>query len=166
MRSDYCCIAGLNDQCVAVRTFPQFFATMCRGINPTIPSDDFNSTVLIRFNEPINMSDDNFKAKEITRKPPAPPDPNQKFWDIADSFIQLANENCKGATLGQVCAAMMYATARFNAFTASNDAPSGEAFRKDANNAVAYFGAEFDKMLKENFHDYAENFERYHPEKS
>lgn len=112
------------------------------------------------------MSDDNFKSTEITRKPPAPPDPNQKFWDLADSFIQLANENCKDATLGQVCASMMYATARFNAFTASNDASSDVDFHKDLDNAVTYFSTEFDKMLKENFSDYAENFKNYHPEKS
>jgi hypothetical protein len=112
------------------------------------------------------MSEENFNATEISRKSPAAPDPNQKFWDLADSFIQLANENCKDATLGQVCASMMYATARFNAFTASNDAPTDAAFRQDLDNAVTYFRTEFDKMLKENFRDYAENFKSYHPEKS
>lgn len=112
------------------------------------------------------MSDDNFKATDISRKPPAAPDPNQKFWDLADTFIQLANGNCKGATLGQVCASMMYATARFNAFTASTDAPSDTVFKQDLESAITYFRTEFEKMLRENFRDYSENFQSYHPEKS
>lgn len=111
------------------------------------------------------MSDDNFKPTEVTRKPPAPPDPNQKFWDLADTFIQLANENCKGATLGQVCASMMYASARFGAFTASNDAPTEAKFKEQLDGAVTYFRTEYEKMLRENFRDYAENFKSYNPEK-
>lgn len=111
------------------------------------------------------MSDDDFKATDISRKPPAPPDPNQKFWDLADTFIQLANENCKGATLGQVCASMMYASARFGAFTASTDAPSEEAFKEQLEGAVIYFRDEYEKMLRENFRDYVESFKSYHPEK-
>jgi hypothetical protein len=111
------------------------------------------------------MSDDNFKAKDISRKPPAPPDPNQKFWDLADTFVQLANENSKGATAGQVCAAMMYASARFGAFVASADAPSEAAFKEQLDGAITYFRQEYEKMLRENFRDYAENFKSYHPEK-
>ncbi|MBF8178137.1 MAG: DUF3144 domain-containing protein [Burkholderiaceae bacterium] len=112
------------------------------------------------------MSDDNFNARDVTRPSTKAPDPNAKFWDIADTFIHLANENCKGAERGQVCAAMMYAAARFNAFTASVDAPSGAVFKSEADPAVAYFRTEFEKMLRENFRDYAENFKSYHPEKS
>jgi hypothetical protein len=112
------------------------------------------------------MSDDNFKATDLSRKQPAAPDPNQKFWDLADTFIQLANENCKGATLGQVCASMMYASARFGAFTASTDAPSEADFKRELDNAVLYFGTEYEKMLRENFRDYVENFKSYHPKKS
>lgn len=111
------------------------------------------------------MSDDNFTAKDISRKPPAPPDPNQKFWDMADTFIQLANENSKGAAAGQVCASMMFASARFGAFVASGDAPSEATFKDQIEGAVTYFRTEYEKMLRENFRDYAENFKGYHPEK-
>lgn len=110
------------------------------------------------------MSDD-FKAKDISRKPPAPPDPNQKFWDMADDFVQLANENVKGSAAGQVCAAMMFASARFGAFVASSDAPSETVFKQQVDGAVAYFRTEYEKMLRENFRDYSENFQNYHPEK-
>jgi hypothetical protein len=111
------------------------------------------------------MSDDNFKTTEVTRKPPKEPDENDKFWDLADTFIQLANENCKGATLGQVCASMMYASARFGAFTASVDAPTEAEFKKELDGAVTYFRTEYEKMLRDNFRDYAESFKSYHPEK-
>jgi hypothetical protein len=112
------------------------------------------------------MSDDTFNATAITRASGKAPDPNAKFWDIADSFIHLANENCKGADRGQVCAAMMYAAARFNAFTASVDAPDDATFKTELDPAITYFRSEFEKMLRENFRDYSENFKSYHPEKS
>ncbi|HWV62032.1 MAG TPA: DUF3144 domain-containing protein, partial [Oxalicibacterium sp.] len=92
------------------------------------------------------MSDEDFKATEVTRKPPKEPDENDKCWDMADSFIQVANENCKNATLGQVCASMMYASARFGAFTASVDAPTEETFKKQLDGAVQYFRTEYEKM--------------------
>jgi len=59
----------------------------------------------------------------------------------------------------------MYAAARFNAFTASVDAPNAAAFKSELEPAIAYFRNEFEKMLRENFRDYAENFKSYHPEK-
>lgn len=112
------------------------------------------------------MSDDDFKSTEVSRpRPPKAPDPNEKFWDLADSFIQVANENCKGATLGQVCASMMYASARFSAFTASVDAPTEAAFKEQLEGAMKYFVTEYQKMLRVNFTEYADNFKSYHPEK-
>jgi hypothetical protein len=112
------------------------------------------------------MSDDDFKSSEISRpRAPKAPDPNEKFWDLADTFIQVANENCKGATLGQVCASMMYASARFSAFTASVDAPNEAAFKEQLEGAMKYFVTEYQKMLRVNFTEYADNFKSYHPEK-
>lgn len=84
---------------------------------------------------------------------------------MADTFIQLANENSKRAAAGQVCASMMYASARFGAFVASGDAPSEATFKDQLEGAVTYFRTEYEKMLRENFRDYAENFQSYHPEK-
>lgn len=111
------------------------------------------------------MSDDNFNAKEVSRQTSKAPNPQEKFWDVADSFVHLANENCKQVERGQVCAAMMFSAARFNAFTTSVDAPDAEVFAKEVEPAIAYFRDEFEKMLRENFRDYAKNFNSYHPEK-
>ncbi|WP_293776707.1 DUF3144 domain-containing protein [uncultured Oxalicibacterium sp.] len=111
------------------------------------------------------MSDD-FKPKSISRQTSKEPDPNQKFWDAADDFIRLANEACKTADRGQVCAAIMYAAARFNAFAASVDAPNLDVFKKETDPAIKYFRGEFEKMLRENLRDYTENFHKYHPEKN
>jgi len=109
------------------------------------------------------MSDDTFNAKSVSR--PRPADPHQKFWDAADHFIQLANEESKTADRGQVCAAIMYAAARYNAFAASADAPDVNTFKKEIEPAIQYFRTEFEKMLRENLRDYSENFQSYHPEK-
>jgi len=112
------------------------------------------------------MSDDDFKPKSISRQTSKEPDPNQKFWDAADDFIRLANEACKTTERGQVCAAIMYAAARFNAFAASVDAPNVEVFNKEIDPAIKYFRGEFEKMMRENLRDYSDNFKNYHPEKS
>ncbi|MGF1554173.1 MAG: DUF3144 domain-containing protein [Paracoccaceae bacterium] len=69
------------------------------------------------------------------------------FFALADRFLAVANEAAVELGPGRVSAAMMFATTRFNAFTAQTQGmPPGEADE----DAVRYFRDEYVKMLREN----------------
>ena len=73
--------------------------------------------------------------------------PDRAFFDRADQFLGIANGQLGQTPPGQVSAAMMYATARFNAFVAqAQGLPPGEVDEE----TVAYFRDEYEKMLREN----------------
>lgn len=72
---------------------------------------------------------------------------NRALMDRADRFLAVANGMAGEVPLGQISAAMMFATARFNAFFAQAEGlEPGDADEE----AVAYFRAEYEKMLREN----------------
>ena len=87
--------------------------------------------------------------------------PDQKFWDIADSFIGLANKHCADIDRGKVGAALLFAAARFNTFVTAVASTGATAFRQDREKAIEYFTAEFEKMLRANLDDWAEHFEKH-----
>lgn len=87
--------------------------------------------------------------------------PDQKFWDVADSFIALANKHCADTERGKVGAAVLFAAARFNAFVTAAGAADATAFREGREKAIEYFAAEFTKMLGANLDDWAKHFEKY-----
>ncbi len=55
------------------------------------------------------MSDNSGTTEEMDES-------SEAFWEIIDSFIDLANEHVKAGKGDSVSAAMSYAAARFNAF--------------------------------------------------
>lgn len=70
-----------------------------------------------------------------------------EFLDAADEFVQLANRMTDNYGRDWVAAAMMYATARFNAFVwLTREGRPDQSL--DA--AAAYYTAEYDKMLRDN----------------
>ncbi len=69
------------------------------------------------------------------------------FFDMADRFLAVANALTEDAPVSRISAAMMYATARFNAFLAQTQGlPPGEVDEDTAR----YFRDEYEKMLREN----------------
>ena len=82
--------------------------------------------------------------------PPAPamtPEEQKAFFTIADVFVNAANELAAEHPPARVSAAMMFATARWNAFVAqAQGLPPGEVDEA----AVAYFRGEYESMLREN----------------
>lgn len=69
------------------------------------------------------------------------------FFDVADQFIAVANRLADEVPASRISAAMMYATARFNAFLAQTQGVEAG----DVDEAtVAYFREEYERMLREN----------------
>jgi hypothetical protein len=70
-----------------------------------------------------------------------------EFLDAADRFVSLANELGENVSRDWVRAVMMYATARYNAFTwITRDDDSGQT----VDQAAAYFRNEYETMFREN----------------
>lgn len=80
---------------------------------------------------------------------------DNEFWDIADSFIQLANEQMEQHPEGTVSSAMLYAAARFNAFIVAASAEGD--IEEEKEGAIKTFSDEYKKMLTENIEDYEKN---------
>lgn len=75
------------------------------------------------------------------------PEETKAFFARADEFLAVANRLVADTPPGQVSAAMMYATARFNAFFAqAQGLEPGDVDEE----TVAYFRGEYEKMLREN----------------
>ncbi len=95
---------------------------------------------------------------------------NALFFERADEFIKLANEFCRpkkgekpdpAELRGQVSAAMLFATARFNTWVAANNFKDGEEMRQAKEQIMTYLMQQFQMMLEDNFDEYCEQFENY-----
>jgi hypothetical protein len=75
-----------------------------------------------------------------------------EFLDAADEFVQLANRFNEKYPRDWVCAAMMYAAARYNAFVWVTRENNPE---QPMDAAVAYYASEYDKMLRDNIDEIA-----------
>ena len=70
-----------------------------------------------------------------------------EFLEAADKFVALANELGENVSRDWVRAVMMYATARYTAFTwITGDEPPGQT----VDQAAAYFRSEYETMFREN----------------
>ena len=70
-----------------------------------------------------------------------------EFLEAADKFVSLANELGEDVSRDWVRAVMMYATARYNAFTwVTGDEHPGQT----VDQAAAYFRNEYETMFREN----------------
>lgn len=86
-------------------------------------------------------------------------DDNQQkaFFDLADQFINLANELAKSEGSADVGTALRYATARYNTFEASlgtNDLAA------DENKMTDMLCDDFREMLKVHMQDYIQRIAR------
>lgn len=91
---------------------------------------------------------------------------DQKFWQIIDTFINVANEQ-EASSPGSyqlVGASLMFAAARYNTYLVARANGNKENFAAKKEEAVAYFKEQFSKMLDDNVGDYTENFDKYRGE--
>ncbi len=88
-------------------------------------------------------------------------DKDDEFYEMADSYIALANKQGKDIIQGKVSATFLYAAARFNTFLVASNASSKKQFESDKENSIEYFMTEYKKMLEEHFSDYVANYDSY-----
>ena len=85
---------------------------------------------------------------------------DKQFWDMADSFIQLANTHLDEVKPSRVSASALFATARFNAFVISAATESKEQLIAEKEAAVAYFLGQYETMLRENLDEHLARYDR------
>ncbi|MFW2176471.1 MULTISPECIES: DUF3144 domain-containing protein [unclassified Moraxella] len=84
------------------------------------------------------------------------------FYERADEFIKLANElRTDEVHAGKINASMLYAVARFSAWTAATGFVKGSDYAKEKADIIEHFTKNFERMLSDNIDDYAENFQKY-----
>jgi hypothetical protein len=81
---------------------------------------------------------------------------NKAFFDLADQFINLANELARNTGTTEVGTAMRYAAARYNTFEASL---ANYDLRQDKDKLATLFADDFRNMLLANIDDYARRLE-------
>lgn len=85
---------------------------------------------------------------------------DKQFWDLADSFIQLANTKLDEAKPSKVSASALFAAARFNAFVITAASPDKAQFIAEKEAAIAYFLGEYEKMLRDNLDEHLARFDQ------
>jgi len=88
---------------------------------------------------------------------------DEAFYKRADAHINLANEHINTQQTKPVDAndALLYASARFNAWIVAASFPNAEEMKADKANAIEYFTNAYKSMLEEHFDNYAENYGVY-----
>ena len=83
------------------------------------------------------------------------------FWQRADQFINLANEQSQEASSGEVSSSFLYAAARYNAFIAAATARNIDELKKNKDEAVRYFSNQYQEAFIENIEIWIENYEKH-----
>jgi len=88
-------------------------------------------------------------------------DVDKEFFERADAYITVANEQAQTVNRGKVSASMMFATARFNAWVSASGVETSDELASVKAEALEYFVSEYRKMLEENLDEYVEHFDKY-----
>jgi len=86
---------------------------------------------------------------------------DKQFWDITDSFIQLANTHLNEVKPSRVSACALFAAARFNAFVITAASASKEQFIAEKETAIAYFLEQYENMLRENLDEHLARYDEH-----
>lgn len=70
---------------------------------------------------------------------------DKQFWDMTDSFIQLANTHLNEVKPSRVSACALFAASRFNAFVITAASESKEQLIAEKEAAIAYFLDQYEK---------------------
>jgi len=78
---------------------------------------------------------------------------------LADSFINIANEQAETQDKNIVNTSFMYAASRFCAYVAASSARNLEDFQGKQKQGIEFFSGEFQRMLESNMHNYEKVFQ-------
>jgi hypothetical protein len=84
-----------------------------------------------------------------------------QFWDLVDQFIQQANDACEQLDPGLVSAALLNASARFNAFVVASSSVDRAEFIEEIEPAQRHLTDHYRSLLRDNLDDYRENYKNY-----
>jgi hypothetical protein len=85
---------------------------------------------------------------------------DKQFWDMADSFIQLANTHLNTEKPSRVSASALFAASRFNAFVIMAATESKAQLIAEKEAAIAYFLDQYEKMLRENLDEHLARYDQ------
>lgn len=86
---------------------------------------------------------------------------DKAFWDMADTFIQLANTHLDKDKPSRVSAAALFAAARFNAFVIAAASESKAQLLAEKDAAVDYFLKQYEAMLRENLDEHMKRYDEH-----
>ena len=86
-------------------------------------------------------------------------DQDQLLRQLADSFINIANDHAQTHDKNIVNTAFMYAASRFCAFVAASSAASLTDFQQKQSQAIDFFTEEFRNMLNSNMLNHEKQFQ-------
>lgn len=90
-----------------------------------------------------------------------PQNEDELFLLRADAHIHLANEQLKDTSRDKVCASIMFAAARFDAWTNACELQTSEQMASHRDEAIDYFVGQYRLMLEHHMEDYIVNFAKY-----
>ncbi len=88
---------------------------------------------------------------------------SDEFWQRADEYISIANNQSKSESSGKVGSSLLYAAARFSAFDVATSSASAEEMKTEKDEAISFYVEQFRKMITENMDEYIANYESYNP---
>lgn len=86
---------------------------------------------------------------------------NALYREMANSFIDKANELAGENSPENVGMALLFAASRFNAFIVSQHSNNLESYEADLPKAKEFFTSQYEDMLEENLEDYKQVFNKY-----
>ena len=84
-----------------------------------------------------------------------------QFWDLVDAFIQQANDSCETLDPGMVSAALLNASARFNAFVVASSSLDRKEYIDEIESAQKYLTGRYAELVRNNLDDYRDNYKTY-----
>ena len=85
---------------------------------------------------------------------------DKQFWDMADTFNQVANTHLSDSKPSRVSTCALFAAARFNAFVITEATENKAQLIAEKESAIAYFMAQYEAMLRENLEEHLSRYDQ------